>query len=807
VKGRVLVAGGAGFLGSHLCARLHAEGIAVVCLDDFSRGSPANVASLERRDGFTLVDWDITRPQLRYGAFDTVFHLARGQPQSEGPGDPDVDLRGTLNALEIARRAGALFILVSSARRGPGEDPAAEPLALAFVRDHGMSLRIARIHEAYGPRQTVAPHRTVATLAARAVAGESLEIPGDGTTTLRPCYVTDVVQGLLALLGEDLEGPVDLASEQRVSLLELASQVLRVAESESPIALGGRPLDGTDPVGWEMGPSARLTSWEPRVALEEGLASTVAWARWHVAGQQPALTGRRVGWARPAARPRRTRAPHRGPALRSLPAVSLLVYARNDEGRVDDLLERCLSVEYPPGRLETVVVNDGSTDSTWRKILDVKARHPELHAIDLASGVGVHDAFVVGAARAAGEVVSFVHLFPPPAWLPLTELTLPFADESVDAVAGPETLTEGGMGARRYAVFRAGGRGPFRVTVEVAWVAYRRATVLAATGWLLRPIAAWPGLRAPTDQPAAAAYRNMPLLVPAAGDAKAVRVSPLGALPPAKHAWLRDERARCTRHAPPPRVDLDRPWRRRAVVALVIGPLMALPFMGRSGIHAERGRIQVVQAGLLAPIEDAVSHAAPTLQGETPIPPEGGQRLPAPRVAPASEYTAEVTGQPPASGSPKLGGAPGNGGPGTEGIGTGTGGSGGGGSGGGSGGGGSGGGSGSGGSGGGSGSGGTAGGTGTAGGGGTGGGSDGGSSGAESGGTGRGSGGGTGGGSGGSDGGPGHGGQGEGQGSGGGQGSGEGGSGGPGNPGNGNGSTNDHGGGDGEGRGNGGGGR
>src|SRR5436190_1433463 len=270
VPGRMLVTGGAGFVGSHLCEYLHARGADVLCLDDFSGGSPGNLASLERRPSFTVVGWDLERPEREYGPLVTVFHCGRRR----GPTQRDADLRGTRNALEIARRARAVFVLVSSDE--PGENEAAESVARSFGLEHGLPIRIARVAELYGPRQGATPERTVALLIARAVAGEPIEVPGDGSSLLRPCHVDDVVAGLVSLACASGQDTALLASERTVTWLELATKVLEATGSNAPIVLGSSLCKSSRPSDNE---GMRLAGWEPATNLEDGLALTIAWVR------------------------------------------------------------------------------------------------------------------------------------------------------------------------------------------------------------------------------------------------------------------------------------------------------------------------------------------------------------------------------------------------------------------------------------------------------------------------------------------------------------------------------------------------
>ena len=631
---RVLVTGGAGFVGSHLCEYLHTHGDDVVCLDDFSRGSPRNVASLERRHRFTLVDWDIGRAQLQYGPLEVVFHLSRGRRHAHG----EMDRLGTRNALEIARQAGAVFVLVASDE--PGENETAEADAISFGLDHDTPIRIARVAEVYGPRQVAAPERTVARLVARVVAGEPIDVPGDGSSPLRPCHVTDVAKGLVTLASASGQRTVLLAGEQDVTFLELAHTVLRAAESEVPIVLGA-PLG---PSGSRRDEGAeRLAGWEPTITLQEGLVPTIAWARSQRVGEgvfKPGHRRRSLASARPhTAVVSSDRHP---PTPRSMPTVSLIVYARDDEHGIEDRLEECLSVEYAPGRLETVVVNDASTDSTWRRILDVKARHPELHAVDLGVSSGMADALRVGAARASGDVVCFIRGSVPRSW-PLAELAVPFTDTRVDAVAGPECQSGGPVGSepRQYFVIRARGMGPFPIpAADAPWGAYRRTTFLPRSGWTLRTIDGGCDGGMGPESPAAALYRSVHLVVPAPDrlDVDPSLRQPVQAQPPSP-ALGRGNSGLCRRHSSSPPPHRARRRTLRTVVAVFAVPLLALPFAGRADRLAEPSGLQADHAGYGVAFQDSTSHPVSLDLWQAPGRPHHNK---SPKSAPTTSASADA---------------------------------------------------------------------------------------------------------------------------------------------------------------------
>ncbi|CAL9624444.1 UDP-glucose 4-epimerase [Streptomyces sp. enrichment culture] len=306
---RALVTGGAGFVGSHLCARLAEGGADVVCLDDLSTGSRANVAELERYRGFRFVRADATDPAALAslpGRFDLVLHFAC-------PASPVDYLRlpletleagstGTRNALERARADGARFVLASTSEvyGDPLEHPQretywgnvnpigprsvydeskrfAEALVTAHRQVHGTDTAIVRIFNTYGPRMRTGDGRAVPTFIAQALDGVPLTVAGDGSQTRSLCYVDDTVDGVLALAGSRETGPVNIGGGEEVTVLELARRIIGLTGSASRIRFVDRPVD--DPA--RRRPDTRLArerlGWRPRTGWSEGLERTVGW--------------------------------------------------------------------------------------------------------------------------------------------------------------------------------------------------------------------------------------------------------------------------------------------------------------------------------------------------------------------------------------------------------------------------------------------------------------------------------------------------------------------------------------------------
>lgn len=303
-----LVTGGAGFIGSHLCERLSDEGMDVVCADNFATGSAANVVHLLDRPGFRLVEADLTEPLDLDGPFDYVFHLASAASPRDYLRLPVETLEagslGTRNALALAEAHGARFVLASTSEvyGDPLEYPQredywgnvnpvgprsvydeakryAESLTMAFRRARGTDVGIARIFNSYGPRLRPGDGRVVPTFIRQALDGEPLTVAGDGRQTRSVCYVDDTVAGLLALARSDLTGPVNIGSDEELSVLALARLVREITGSDSPVVFVDRPVDDPRFRRPDITLAAERLGWRARVLLEEGLRRTVNYFR------------------------------------------------------------------------------------------------------------------------------------------------------------------------------------------------------------------------------------------------------------------------------------------------------------------------------------------------------------------------------------------------------------------------------------------------------------------------------------------------------------------------------------------------
>jgi dTDP-glucose 4,6-dehydratase len=303
---RAVVTGGAGFLGSHLCDRLLAEGVDVVCLDNLLTGNPANVGHLQGQPGFRLVRCDVSDFVHVPGPVDLVLHFASPASPLDYLRLPIQTLKvgslGTLHALGLAQDKGARFVLASTSEvygdpqvhpqpeeywghvnpvgpRGVYDEAKrfAEALTSAYRTSRDLDTGIVRIFNTYGPRMRPDDGRAIPTFMRQALAGEPLTVAGDGTQTRSICYVDDTVTGILALARSDLPGPVNIGNPDEMSVLELAHRVIRITGSSSGVQFVDRPVDDPGVRRPDTSLAQRALGWDPTVPWEIGLRRTAEW--------------------------------------------------------------------------------------------------------------------------------------------------------------------------------------------------------------------------------------------------------------------------------------------------------------------------------------------------------------------------------------------------------------------------------------------------------------------------------------------------------------------------------------------------
>jgi dTDP-glucose 4,6-dehydratase len=305
---RIVVTGGAGFLGSHLCERLIRDGHEVIALDNLITGRAENVDHLMATDRFRLVKYDVTEYIYVAGRVDYVLHFASPASPADYLRLPIETLKvgstGTHHALGLARQKQARFLLASTSEtygdpqvhpqpetywghvnpvgpRGVYDEAKryAEALTTAYRTFHGVDTTIVRIFNTFGPRMQPDDGRAIPTFIRQALVGEPLTVAGDGRQTRSVCYVDDTIEGILRLLQSDLAGPVNIGNPHEMSILDLAKLVLARTGSASSIAF--IPLPQDDPLirQPDITMARNALGWSPRIAVEEGLERTIEWFR------------------------------------------------------------------------------------------------------------------------------------------------------------------------------------------------------------------------------------------------------------------------------------------------------------------------------------------------------------------------------------------------------------------------------------------------------------------------------------------------------------------------------------------------
>ena len=303
---QVLVTGGAGFLGSHLCDRLIADGTTVVCLDNFFTGTRHNIAHLLGHARFELIRHDVTFPI--YVEIDRIYNLACAASPIHYQYDPvqttKSSVHGAINMLGLARRTKARILQASTSEvyGHPEVHPqhedywgsvnpigpracydegkrCAETLFFDYHRQHGVVIKVARIFNTYGPRMHPRDGRVVSTFIRQALRNEPLTVYGDGTQTRSFCYVSDMIDGLVRLMrsADDILGPINVGNPVEFTILELAEKIITLTGSRS--AIERRPLPQDDPPRRrpDITRAREQLDWAPKVGLDDGLTRTIAY--------------------------------------------------------------------------------------------------------------------------------------------------------------------------------------------------------------------------------------------------------------------------------------------------------------------------------------------------------------------------------------------------------------------------------------------------------------------------------------------------------------------------------------------------
>lgn len=299
-----VVTGGAGFLGSHLCDRLIAEGHAVVCIDNLITGSTANVAHLAGNPRFKFIQYDVTNYLFVDGAVDFVYHFASPASPIDYLRFPIQTLKvgslGTHKALGLAKAKNARFLLASTSEvygdplihpqpesywgnvnpvgpRGVYDEAKrfAEAMTMAYNRYHKLATRIVRIFNTYGDRMRVEDGRAIPAFMSQALRGEDVTVFGDGKQTRSVCYVSDLIDGIFRLMMSDYASPMNIGNPEEITMQGLAEEIVRLTGSRSKIIY--RPLPEDDPKVRQpdITVARQVLRWDPRVKREEGLRKTM----------------------------------------------------------------------------------------------------------------------------------------------------------------------------------------------------------------------------------------------------------------------------------------------------------------------------------------------------------------------------------------------------------------------------------------------------------------------------------------------------------------------------------------------------
>jgi UDP-glucuronate decarboxylase len=312
---RILVTGGAGFLGSHLCERLLACGNDVLCVDNFFTGSKGNVAHLIDNPRFELMRHDITFPL--YVEVDEIYNLACPASPIHYQFDPvqttKTSVHGAINVLGLAKRTGAKILQASTSEvyGDPDMHPqpehywgrvnpvgvrscydegkrCAETLFFDYWRQHGVRIKVARIFNTYGPRMHPTDGRVVSNFIVQALLGENITIYGEGTQTRSFCYVDDLIEALIRLMAtkEEFTGPINIGNPVEFTIHDLATRVLQLTGSNSSLVFEPLPTDDPRQRQPDIGLARQILRWEPRIELAEGLAQTIEYFRERLLTQQ-----------------------------------------------------------------------------------------------------------------------------------------------------------------------------------------------------------------------------------------------------------------------------------------------------------------------------------------------------------------------------------------------------------------------------------------------------------------------------------------------------------------------------------------
>jgi len=301
---RILITGGAGFLGSHLCDRFIAEGFTVICMDNFITGSPDNIAHLIGHPRFEFIQHDVTNYTYVAGDINYILHFASPASPIDYLKFPIQTLKvgslGTHKALGLAKAKNARFLIASTSEvygdplihpqpedywgnvnpvgwRGVYDEAKrfAEAMTMAYHRYHGVDTRIIRIFNTYGPRMRIEDGRAIPAFMSQAIRNEPVPVFGDGSQTRSICYVDDLIEGIFRLLMSDEIEPVNIGNPDEITMLDLAKEIIEITGSNSEIVFKNLPADDPKVRQPDITRATEILGWKPVVQRREGLLKTL----------------------------------------------------------------------------------------------------------------------------------------------------------------------------------------------------------------------------------------------------------------------------------------------------------------------------------------------------------------------------------------------------------------------------------------------------------------------------------------------------------------------------------------------------
>jgi len=303
---KILITGGAGFIGSHLCERLLNEGNEVICLDNFFTGSKDNIVHLMNNPYFEVIRHDIEEPILI--EVDEIYNLASPASPIHYQKDPVKTIRtnvmGAINVLELAKRTGAKVLQASTSEvyGDPEIHPqveeyrgnvncigvracydegkrCAETLFFDYYREYGIDIKVVRIFNTYGPKMTLNDGRVISNFISQALQNRDITIYGDGSQTRSFCYISDLIDGMIKMMNSSITGPINLGNPTEISILNLAKKIIELTDSKSKIIFKPLPEDDPKQRQPDIEKAKKYLNWKPSINLEEGLKKTIEYFR------------------------------------------------------------------------------------------------------------------------------------------------------------------------------------------------------------------------------------------------------------------------------------------------------------------------------------------------------------------------------------------------------------------------------------------------------------------------------------------------------------------------------------------------